>query len=594
MRVQARELVGVLTTRIGRRFVALFAGSALVPLALFAWLVLARVGEQMNTELRANMQNGAKTAGMGLAARLSQVAGDVILAVEFAAKGVAQGSADLSALQEHVRERCEAVWLVQHGRTTTLAGTPLVQPEFTARELRHLAGGNLLVRSVGEPARLLMLKALDASPTSYAAVVIRNRWFWDPGELRTAGCDFLALVDTPWQVLFDTFTLRPALAPLIAAIGRNSASGTIEWAAGDEPHIARYWRAFLRPQYGFDMVVVQSRSTREAFEVRQAFVHWFVLTALGALLVVVWLSLTSLRRTLDPIVDLHAATRRVAGGSLDARVRLHGNDEFAALGASFNEMAAQLQANAAVRAAYEQELLASRDAALAAVRAKAEFVTNVSHELRTPMTEILSAVEILSGLGPEELAAREEFSQIALRGGQRLARLVDDVLELGGAPLDLAATALPPTFAAAAARLSEPQRQRLVIDALPELPPVRGNAERLTEVWTRLLDNACKFSDAPALVLLRARRDGDGVGVEIVDQGVGIAAADLERVFEPFCQVGRDQLTEKATGTGLGLTLAKNLVERHGGRLTLASTPGRGTTVRVWLPCEAALPVVVG
>ena len=133
-------------------------------------------------------------------------------------------------------------------------------------------------------------------------------------------------------------------------------------------------------------------------------------------------------------------------------------------------------------------------------------------------------------------------------------------------------------------------RERLRLDAPRDLACVVGNAERLTETWGRLIDNAAKFSAAGTPIDVQVRAVGRDVVVEVVDRGVGIAAADLALIFAPFCQVGRDQLTDKAKGTGLGLTLAKNAVERHGGRIEAESQLGKGSTFRVCLPALVEMP----
>ena len=588
----APAAIGILTSRIGRRFVALFTGCALLPLLAFAWLTLTQATEQMRAELRASLHNGAKTAGMGIAARLSQVAGDLALAAEWAQRWSTAGDvgADVGSLQVHVGDRCEAVWLLgADGMQSMSGGRPSPLAAWSEAELAHLRAGKPVVRLVGAPAQLIMARALDATAPAVAQVVarIRTGWFWDPDELRIPGSD-VAAFDGNWQPLFHTFRRLPAIGPLVSGAATQSASGTVEWQADGRPHLARYWRVFLRPQYHCDLFVVQSRPLGEALAVSDAFERSFLMTATVTLLLVVFASLVQMRRTLGPIVSLRDATRRVARGELGVRVSIRSRDEFGELGAAFNDMTAQLHENIRRREQTERELVTSRDAALAAVRAKAEFVTNVSHEFRTPMTEILGAAEILGQVEGIDDAAREEFAGIALRGAKRLAALVDEVLEFGSTsvwemgPVDVAATVRE-----AAAALPGSLRQRLRIDTADALPTVRGNAAKLAEVWSRLLDNAVKFSDAGAPIEVHARVHGGEVQVEVVDRGVGISRVDLGRIFEPFCQVGRDQLTDKAHGTGLGLTLVKRAVERHGGRIEVDSELGNGATFRVVLPIAA-------
>ncbi|MBL8728883.1 MAG: HAMP domain-containing histidine kinase [Planctomycetes bacterium] len=588
---------GILTSRIGRRLIALFLGCALLPLIAFAWLTLSRVTEQMSADTRESLHQGAKTAGMGLAARLGQVAADLVLVGELVQNhlGELQHGEPLP-LSAQIADRCAAVWLSDQGRVVVLRGEPQASlPEWKPADLAHLDAGKPLVRVVGTPPHLLMVRRVgDAGSGRLLGAELSDNRFWDPQELRSPGAQF-AVLDTGGRVLCHSFEQLPQVTPLLATVAGQQASGTFEWVANGEPHLARYWRAFLSPQYAIDLLVVQSRPCREASKIIDAFVWWFGLTAACTLLCVLLASLVQMRRTLGPILSLNEATRRVAQNDLGVRVSIKSRDEFGELGSAFNHMTAQLQENVRRREQTERELVASRDAALAAARAKAEFVTNVSHEFRTPMAEIIGATEILSQMDDVDPEARREFAAIAFSGATRLARLVDDVLQLGSmVAWDMEPTDVAATLRDAVASMPSSVAQRVRCDIPPDLPRVTGVEHRLTDIWCRLLDNAHKFSPREAPIELRARHQHGEVVVEVVDRGVGISRLDLLTIFEPFRQVGRDQLTDKANGTGLGLTLVKNTVERHGGRIEVDSELGNGSTFRVRLPIAVEAPVAVG
>ncbi len=581
-----------LVSRIGRRVVAVFAGCALVPLVLFAWLAVGRTTSMMQAESVAALHDGAKSAGMGLAARLSRVAGDLSLARALAAADV-RGPAALAALAEHALERCASVWMVAGGTITPLCGaSPPPLAALTNDERALLAAGRPALRVDAEDGALTMLAALrERRPDDgLLAARIRPDWFWDAAELRSAGADVM-VCDARWRPLFATWGQAPSTRAFAFASLTEPASGTVEWTRDGEPQLARYWRAFLRPQYGCDLFVVQSRPQRDALAVSSQFAWWFACTAAVTLLLVALASLVQIRRTLGPITALRDATQRLAAGDLDARTGVRGRDEFGDLGAAFDDMAATLQENVRRREQIERDLVASRDAALAAVRAKEAFVDNVSHEFRTPMSEILGAAEILTQLGDGELDAREEFSGIALRGAQRLARLVDDVIALSGneswpcAEVDVGAT-----VGAAVAALPAAARSRVRVQAAATPARVLGNADKLVDAWARILDNALKFSPAGSPVAVRVDAVAGQAVVAVADQGPGIDAADQALVFEPFRQVGRDPMTDKASGAGLGLTLVRRTVERHGGVIEIDSTPGRGATFRVRLPALVERP----
>lgn len=599
---RTHAIAGALTSKLGRRFVLLFVVCALLPLIIFATLSVSKVSDQVRQDTKEGLRNGAKSSGMAIAARLNQVASDVSLASDLVRSWRTEGArAGGDALKGQVSLHCTAMWLVDGDgdRVEVLCGDGEFVPiEMDSAERAHLAAGKPVLQCGGDPVELRMSLDIDPKDGTDTRVValINSDWFWDPQELRGTRCEFAAC-DRRGRVLYHTFENLTASQVIGAGVfdksstGKTRSSGGLDWSIAGEPHLGRFWQAFLSPHYAMDMWVIQSRSRAEALAVDTEFVRFFWLTAIGTLLFVILGSLVQIRRTLDPIISLREATQRIGRGDLDVRVSIESPDEFGELGTAFNEMAERLQENIAKREKTEIELVASRDAALLAVQAKAEFVTNVSHEFRTPMSEILGATEILTQVDPgkdEDASVREEFSCIALHGAQRLAKLLDDVLELGSvendtnAPVDIAAT-----IREAVSDLDPALKDRVRCDLAESLPTIMGDSRRVVEVWNRLLDNAGKFSEPDTAVEVRADVIDGQVVVDVVDQGLGIAAKDLETVFEPFLQVGHDQMVNKANGTGLGLTLARNAVESCGGSITVRSKLGAGSTFRVTLPVVA-------
>lgn len=582
---------GALTSRLGRRFVLLFTVCALVPLIIYATLSVAQVSDQVRTATIKNLHAAAKSSGMGLAARLDQVANDLTLASDLVKSRRAEESwSGGRALKGQVSEHCAGIWLVEDDRVESLSGE-LELPKLakTQAQLAHLAAGKKILQVYGDPAQLVMSFDIDAEDdeSTHVVALISGDWFWDPQELRGVNCEF-ACCDPAGRVLFHTCRHLPAAQIIAAGVTGGESSGSIDWTIDGEPHLGRFWLAFLQPQYALDLWVIQSRSQAEAFAADREFVRNFWLTAIGTMLCVVLVSLVQMRRTLDPIVTLRDATQRFGRGELDVRVSIESRDEFGDLGTAFNDMAQRLQETITQRERTEQELVASRDAALAAVQAKAEFVTNVSHEFRTPMAEILGATEILTQIEDDDDASvREEFSGIALHGAQRLARLLDDVLELGQVTTGMMSSVDVQASIASAVAVMQPElRARIVSDVGDDLPAVLSDSSRLTETWCRLLDNAGKFSEPETPIEIRVSRAGSRILVDVTDHGVGIAAENLGKVFDPFSQVGRDQMVNKAHGTGLGLTLARSTIESCGGAIRVRSEVGRGSTFRVTLPIE--------
>ncbi|MBI3746052.1 MAG: hypothetical protein HY264_05930 [Chloroflexi bacterium] len=227
-------------------------------------------------------------------------------------------------------------------------------------------------------------------------------------------------------------------------------------------------------------------------------------------------------------------------------------------------------------------------------RIRAEFIDNLSHELRTPITTIGLLAETLAR--DAEVAGdgvparmRERIGKLEVETGT-VAQMVSELLDLariesGGRQLLLDDVDLGRAASDAVERLrpfADRQGIHLEVEAAPDLPFVRGEAAQLGRVITNLVHNAVKFSPAESTVTVSVVRAGDAVEVAVADHGVGIAAADLPRIFERFYKADRSRTS--GGGTGLGLAIARHIVEGHGGRITVASLEGAGATFTVRLP----------
>ena len=253
----------------------------------------------------------------------------------------------------------------------------------------------------------------------------------------------------------------------------------------------------------------------------------------------------------------------------------------------------------------------ARAAAEAANRSKSAFLANVSHELRTPLTSILGFAHVLQNridrrispvIPTNNQAARralvqiDESLSIILSEGERLTTLINNVLDLEKIeagkmdwlmePLDLVQVLEQGIDAISG--IIEQKGLELRREFAEQIPALNGDHDKVVQVVINLLSNAIKFTKKGRITCRTQVSEGAGI-VSVVDTGEGIAASDLENVFEKFQQVG-EPLTEKPRGTGLGLPICKEIVERHGGRIWVESKPGQGSTFSFTLPIEG--PVV--
>ena len=287
----------------------------------------------------------------------------------------------------------------------------------------------------------------------------------------------------------------------------------------------------------------------------------FPLIILG-LLGVAFLAGRAVRRMAAPIGDVMEAADRVAGGDYLTRVQVRGPGEVGRLASSFNQMTERLQANETQRRA---------------------LLADVAHELRTPLSVIRGNVEgMLDGVYPPD----EAHLGPVLEETAVMARLLDDlqtlstaeagVLRLHRERIDPAALAQD----AAAAFRSRADRAGVGLDcrAAGPVPEVDVDPVRIGEVLANLLTNAIRHTPSGGAVRVVVEPAPGGVAFTVADTGPGIDARDLPHVFDRFVK------SADSGGAGLGLAIARSLVEAHGGRITAASAPGQGTTMRFVLP----------
>ncbi|MCU0305687.1 MAG: ATP-binding protein [Thermoanaerobaculales bacterium] len=222
-------------------------------------------------------------------------------------------------------------------------------------------------------------------------------------------------------------------------------------------------------------------------------------------------------------------------------------------------------------------------------RLKSRFFANISHELRTPLTLILAPLSELASSVPG-VEARQQL-RVIRRNAERLLGLINDLLDLsrldaGGLRLNLAEMDIR-SVAASVHENSVPTALAdgidLVLDCDPPTRKIWGDAHRLEIVLTNLVSNALKFTPRGGRIDLRVADGANGVTIEVEDTGIGIPEEDLPRVFERFFQVNPSDRRREG-GVGIGLALAKELVELHGGSISVASPGEDGTTFRVFLP----------
>ena len=283
----------------------------------------------------------------------------------------------------------------------------------------------------------------------------------------------------------------------------------------------------------------------------------------------------------ERLKQLEGGARRLSEGDFGVRVNLSGMDEVAQLGRAFNRMAERLEQAEAESARLEA--------------ARRDFIAAASHDLRTPLTSLRAMLDAIADGVVEQ---PDEYIQRSLRVIAQLTSLTDDLVELarldsGGAPLQRSLGSIGKIVTAAvegAALRAKVKGVRLTGSVSPNEAPLPIAEEAITRVMQNLLDNAIRHTGEGGEVQVEVRESNGMVEVSVQDTGEGILPEHLPHVFERFYRGEKSRSREgmETGGVGLGLAIAKELVEAHGGRIWAESSPSRGTRISFMVPREGA------
>jgi signal transduction histidine kinase len=283
----------------------------------------------------------------------------------------------------------------------------------------------------------------------------------------------------------------------------------------------------------------------------------------------------------ERLKQLEGGARRLSEGDFGTRVNLSGKDEVAQLGRAFNRMAERLEQAEAESARLE---VARRD-----------FIAAASHDLRTPLTSLRAMLDAIADGVVEQ---PDEYIQRSLRVIAQLTSLTDDLVELarldsGFAPLQRSPGSIGQVVTAAiegAVPRAKEKGVRLAARVSPNLAPLPISAEAITRVLQNLLDNAIRHTGQGGEIEVGVHDRNGMVEVSVQDSGEGIRPEHLPHVFERFYrgETSRSRDGMETGGVGLGLAIAKELVEAHGGRIWAESAPSRGTRIAFALPRDGA------
>ncbi len=456
----------------------------------------------------------------------------------------------------------------------------IVISELTSQKLRErlIGEGLKLTESFAEQSTLALLYSSEDSATEAAVVIkafpdieaveitdVRERILFSDlpdGYSRGAHSTELALFqETPEAWHFDS--------PVYSGSGADSPFANV----ADGPELIGHVR------------VMMSKATLNNMESSIFRYNLLVSIALASFLLLALLTITG--RLTRPLQNLARTMRKAEQGENAVRAELRGTSDIRDMESAFNTMMDVLDGR-------EEALRLARDQALESAKAKGEFAANVSHELRTPMNGVLGMLDLLSDMRLGE--KQKEFVGVARSSAESLLCLIDDLLdfsknEAGKAQLSLREFDLNECLEQIVVLLG-PQAQRKNIDfayvAAAEIPEyLIGDSDRIRQVLVNLAGNAIKFTEHGSVGIeasvINMNTDSIDLRFEVWDTGIGISEEQQERIFEVFSQ-GDESTTRKFGGTGLGLTISRQLVQLMGGDMGVDSDSGEGSRFWFTLP----------
>jgi len=285
-----------------------------------------------------------------------------------------------------------------------------------------------------------------------------------------------------------------------------------------------------------------------------------------------------------PLLQMNRVAKQMAKGNFNLKVKVDSNDEIGLLGNTLNMLSTRLNATL-------QDLAGKNEELSRVLNLQKDFIANVSHELRSPLFLIQGYTEaMVDGLATKG-EIREKSLRIMLDETLRLRRLVEDLLTLSKTEKEnltdvLKEMQLAPVLEKVRQKfqqLAARQQVTVTLEGIRPLPPVIGDADRLEQVLTNLVDNALRYSPPGSQIKITAETTPEGVQVAVSDQGPGIPGDELPCIWERFYKVDKAR-SRKGSGTGLGLAIAHNIVKAHGGRIWAESQVGAGACFKFVIP----------
>lgn len=622
-------------SKISRRIFITFVTCSLLPVLIFAILSYIQITHHLEDQSLDSLRNASKSIALNIYDRLNFLEEEMEFIIYMMNNRSLVNLRGLNdRLQNRISQGFRSITLFKgSNKPQPIYNRPVIKSlQLSSDEFRHLSQGKTLIVEVAlsnSKTSILMLRQVDAEkePRCFLAGELDLKGLLTIDELADLPIDAdLFILNSSQEYLYSS---KPWLVKMIGTFIANSkfsTSGKLSFNADNEKYFASFTELFLRPNYQVNKwTIFLIKSKSDVFLAIDGIKRYFLLFILALFVIAIWLSIVNIRKNLDPIDSLTKVAQQFAKKDFNHKADIKSGDEFEELGRAFNVASHYLafyyeeskKAQKILKTAQENlekeveartaELAKAQKAALASNKAKSDFLANMSHELRTPLNHIIGFTELIISKNFGDLSeTQEEYLNDVHESAYHLLSLVNDILDIskieaGKTQLQTTVIDIEELLKKSLTMLKEKALKHSIktainIDDIPKT--ITADERKLKQIMYNILSNAVKFTPDGGQVSITSelynlesekasaldKDGGSGILVSVTDTGIGIHPENLERIFNPFEQA-EDTASRKFQGTGLGLSLTKNLVEMHNGKIWAESDGiGKGSTFRFFIP----------
>ena len=625
----------VFNSKISRRIFLTFVTCALLPVLSFAILAYFKFTQHFQDQTLNNLKHSAKALALTIDDRLKILEEELELINIMINNHAPVISETLDEkLRNRLLKRFKNITLfVSHSQSQPILNRLAIKNlSLSSDDIQHMTDGYTLLAEMNTPqskASILMLRLAHTKKGSESFLVgeINLKYLWTIDEVANLPIDTkLCILNSSNTVLYSSQAHMEKIGGMFEGHRDLSTSGQLEFTANEKPYFAIYTQMFLKPNYKlphWTILLIKAKSDVAA--VVAEFKNYFLLFFILVFMIVLWLSMVNIRRTLLPIDALKIGAQRIAQRDFSQKVMIQSGDDFEELGEAFNFASQQLAffhqksqraQNALIKARNNleervkertAELARAKEAAIASSKAKSEFLANMSHEIRTPLNHIIGFTELILSRNFGDLNdIQEEYLNDVHGSSHHLLSLINDILDLskveaGKLELQPSVVSLPDLLKNSLIMIEEKAsshsiRTEINTNDIPDT--IIADERKLKQIMYNLLSNAVKFTPDGGKISVSAHKyssknedsinfisdEHEAIKISVSDTGIGIRDNNLNLVFNSFEQLD-SSASRNFQGTGLGLSLTRQLVELHEGKIWAESKgENKGSTFSFTIP----------